>query len=154
MKKGISLMVLVVTIIILSILAGIVVFSAKDAIDISKETNFKMNISKIQDAAVEYYVTRGELPVKKNTVALTKAQLLTKANLSIAALDTLSQSITSNGDNNSKFYVLDIQKLNVSKAVYDITKKSEVLYINDEGTHVYYITGFRVGEEIHFTLDT
>lgn len=153
MKKGISLMVLVVTIIILSILAGIVVFSAKDAIDISKEASFKTNIAKIQDAAIEYYATRGELPVKENAVALTNAELLTKANLSTVAHETLSQAITSNGDNDSKFYVLDIEKLNVSKSVYDITKKSEVLYINDEGTHVYYITGFRVGEEIHFTLD-
>ena len=153
MKKGISLIILVITMIVLSIIAGIVVFSAKDAIDISKEGNFKTNMAKIQDAAVEYYATRGVLPVKADATDLTKAQLLTKANLTTDKSEALSAQITKNGDDTGKFYALDIEKLNVQKAVYDITRESNVLYINDMGTCVYYITGFKVGEDIYFALD-
>ncbi len=153
MKKGISLMILVIIMIILSILAGITVFSAKDAIDISKEGNFKTNMARIQDAAVEYYATRGILPVKTGATALTKTQLLTKANLTTDKSQALSAQITKNGDDTGKFYALDIEKLNVQKAVYDITQESDVLYINDMGTCVYYIAGFKAGEDIYFALD-
>lgn len=153
MKKGISLIILVITMIVLSIIAGIVVFSAKDAIDISKEGNFKTNMAKIQDAAVEYYATRSVLPVKTGATALTKTQLLAKANLVTDKNEALSAQITKNGDDAGKFYALDIEKLNVQKAVYDITQESDVLYINDLGTCVYYITGFQAGEDIYFSLD-
>lgn len=153
MKKGISLIVLVITIIVLAILASVITFSAKDAIDVSKESNFKINMAKLQDAAEEYYATRGALPIKSDAQALTKTQLLVKANLDTAKYDTLSEQITNNGDDDSLFYVLDIEKLNVEKAVYDITAENDVLYINDMGTCVYYIAGFTVGDDVYFSLD-
>lgn len=153
MKRGVSLIVLGITMIVLSILAGIVVFSAKDAISISKEGNFKTNMAKIQDAAVEYYATCGVLPIKNNATALTKSELLAKANLTVDKYEALSVQITANGDDAGKFYALDIEKLNIQETVYNITKDSDVLYINDMGTCVYYITGFTAGDDVYFSLD-
>ena len=151
MKKGISLMVMVIIIVILSIITGITIYSAKDSVNMSKLSNFSTNMSKIQDAATAYYTTRGVLPIKSGATALTKEELLQKT--SDAVRDELSEKIALNGDDEGTFYVLDIEKINVQETVYNITRENNVLYINDMGTCVYYITGFKVDGTTYFALD-
>ncbi len=152
MKKGVSLIIAVIIIVILSIIAGMTIYSTRDSINMSKLSNFFTNMSKIQDAVTTYYATMGVLPIKPDETALTKEELLQKA--SAAVRDELSQKIASNGDDNSAFYVLDIKKINVKETVYNITSESNELYINDRGTCVYYITGFKVGGATYFAIDS
>ena len=151
MKKGVSLIIMAVIIVVLSVITGVTVYSSRDSINMSKRANFFTNMSKLQDAVTAYYATTGILPVKSNAAALTKEQLLDKVDASVK--EELSNKISSNGDDEGKFYALDIKKINVEETVYNITEDSDVLYINDMGTCVYYITGVKIDEKLYFALD-
>lgn len=150
MKQGISLSILAIIIIILAILTTVVTISAEGLITNSELSNFATNMSKIQDAATSYYVTRGTLPIVSNATAFTKTELLSLVGTEKAV--DLSTEIDENGDNESKFYYVDVDKLNIEDMVYDITPTSNSLVINSEGTHVYYLDGYDINGEFYFSV--
>jgi len=150
MKRGISLIMLVAIVVIISIIATAVAFSAEGVITKSKLNNFATNMSKIEDAVTSYYVTRGALPIINNSTVYTKAELLTLVGEEKSS--ALSTEISSNGDNESEFYYVDVEKLNLENTVYDITLNSNSLVVNSEGTHVYYLDGYDINEELYFSV--
>lgn len=150
MKHGISLTILAIIIIIISILATVVTFSAGDLITRSELNNFATNMSKIQDAVTSYYITRGALPILSNSTVFTKAELL--AHVGTEKASALSAEIAINGDDESEFYYINVEKLNIENMVFDITATSNSLVVNSEGTHVYYLDGYDINEELYFSV--
>lgn len=139
---------LVIILVIIAMLTTVVTISTGDLVTNSKLSNFATNMSKIQDAATSYYITRGTLPIISNSTVFTKTELLSHVGTEKA--DSLSTEISENGDNNAEFYYLDVEKLNIENMVYDITDNS--LVINSEGTHVYYLDGYDINGELYFSV--
>lgn len=150
MKKGISLVMVVITLVILSLLSTVVIISAGSIIRSSKLNNFSTNMSKIQDSVISYYATRGNLPIKSNSDVFNKMELLglVEAN----RREQLSTELNKNGDNNSDFYYVDVEKLGLHNLALDITTTSNSLIVNSEGTHVYYIEGYEINGVYYFSI--
>lgn len=149
MKKAISLIVLGFVIVILSILAGITAFSASDTIRSSKLTNFTTNMSKIQDAVSSYYATRGTLPIKDGSSEYNASSMV--AIVASQYQSNIIAEIEKNGDTNSTFYQLDVQKIGVQKAANNIGADGTLL-VNTNGTHVYYINGYKINKDVFFSI--
>ncbi|MBR5227091.1 MAG: hypothetical protein IKV94_00415 [Clostridia bacterium] len=146
MKKGVSLIVLVITVLILAILVAMVSIPGADVLKNSKLAAFYEDITKIQDAVTSYKITRGYIPIKENTQVLTLQEVL---NLVADEKRTfLSQEIVANLDNNSEFYYIDVSKIGLQNITIDDTK----IICNTEGTHVYYLNGFQAEDMWYFTV--
>jgi type II secretory pathway pseudopilin PulG len=75
-KYGISLIVLVITIIVTLILIAATVISTASAISNAKLTTFSKDLTQIQDAAQSYYITNKVMPILGETTVMTKDDLL------------------------------------------------------------------------------
>lgn len=150
MKKGITIIILLITIIVIAILSATVVITSKTSVNKSNLANFTQNMSKIEDAVITYYATRGVLPVKANTSKITKADVLAIVNENYT--DTFQEQLEANGDGDSNFYYLDIEKIGVEKVTVDFSLEQDDWIINEEGTHIYYTEGFKIGAQMYFTV--
>lgn len=150
MKKGISLIVLGMVVVLLGIIATVVVVSADGLIGGSKLTSFATSMSKIQDSITTYYATRGVLPIVYNSTEFSKDSLLSFVGEEKA--EFLSTEMNKNGDDNSKFYYIDVDKLALENLTLDITPTSRNLVVNSDGTHVYYIQGYKLDNTIYFSV--
>lgn len=144
-KKGITLMILVVTIIILAIMLGASIYSSVNVIDKSSMADFRTTISRIEDLVQTYKLTNGSLPVTSsipiNYSGITSA-------LSGDALANCTEQLTANQDTDSLFYYVDFDKINVTQTGFSVEGK---VVINDEGTHAYYLPGMYISGKWYFT---
>ena len=148
MKNGISLIILVITIVVLGILVGIVAMPGSDVLNKSKLASFYEDITKIQDAVTAYKITRGHLPIKDNSQALNYDQVLDL--VSNEQISFLNREIVSNADNNSEFYYIDINKIGLENVSYGINDTN--LISNSEGTRVYFLEGFYLNDVWYFSV--
>ena len=63
-NKGITLISLSIAVIILLIITGMILYSAKDSIDIKNLTNMQNDIANLRDKVSLYYLKYGNIPVK------------------------------------------------------------------------------------------
>ena len=111
-KKGISLIALVITLIIMMILASVALYTSADATNNAKLTSFAEDLTNMEDLVSEYYLTNNELPIVSG-VSYVKADVL---GLCTNGVETLSEEITTNGDNSAVFFKLDLAKLPIESS--------------------------------------
>lgn len=148
-KLGVTIVILVITIIVMGILLTAIVVPSSNLIDNSSVADFSKTITDIRDKAVAYNVTNGTLPVKTGGPVTydTIYSKISNENGTEAAQDFETQ-IVANGDQSSKFYYIDFAKINVIQSKLDVDGN---VVINSEGTHVYYIPGMYISEIWYFT---
>ena len=148
-KTGITLVVLVITIIVLAILLATVIVPSSNLIDTSSIAAFNKTIINIHDLSITYNVTTGKWPVKSGS-ALTYSDLynLVLDKSGAQAAQKFEVQIASNGDQNSNFYYIDFAKINVTQGGLDLDGN---IVINGDGTHVYYVPGMFISENWYFT---
>ena len=141
-EKGITLMTLIITIILLVIITGVLSMNAYSSMQLSNLTKLQNDIQSLNDRVASYYVKNGKLPIY-NDYSLTKTEL-------ISIINDISYS-----DNNT-YYILDLDELdNLSLNYGDAYKsngtKNKDKYIINEETHIiYYLEGvIYEGREYH-----
>ena len=107
-KKGISLIILVITIAIMIIIASAVIFISSDTTSNTRMAAFAMDLQQIKSAVEEYYLYNKELPIVNE--GYTKTTLV--ANIENGS-ETLSEEIAANGDDEAVFYEIDLESLDV-----------------------------------------
>lgn len=149
-KKGISLIVLVITIIVMGILASVVVFISADSVNNSKIAAFSTDLTEIEDLIDEYYLNNNALPIVEGTT-YTKAQVVA---LITNGADSLSDEITSNGDDSSSFYEVDLSKLPIDDSASGNKNDDEtdVYLVSSQNFNVYYLKGKKIANVYYFSL--
>ena len=147
-KSGISLIVLIITMIVMSILAFTIIISLNDSTAGAKETGFAAELKEIMDAAQVYYLQHGELPVIAGTS-------YTQSNLLSISMDSqeLQNEFDINNDESSHYYKIDLGKITKSGSLYGSDKKTNDFYvISEDGNFVYYPLGVNIKGNKYFSL--
>lgn len=141
-EKGVSLITLGLAIIILIIITNILIYNAKDSVQIEKITNLYNDIDLLSEKISTYYSEKEELPIDilyENTNNLPKTEK----------------------DEKGQFYVIDLEKLegvtlNYGRD-YDSIKQTqsqdlEDIYIMNNYTHnIFYVKGVQADGKIYYT---
>lgn len=147
-KKGMSLIVLIVTLIVMSILAGVAILSLNNSTDEAKKIGFAAELKEITEAAQAYYLQYGELPVFDDK-SYTKEELLAISSNSMK----LQIEFNTNKDKASNYYKIDLSKLTQNDSLYGNSKSQNDFYvIGEDGNFVYYPLGVKIDTEIYFSF--
>ena len=149
-KKGISLIVLVITIIVALILIATAGISTIVAIDNANITAFAKDLTEIQDATESYYITNNVMPSITDSTVMDKDELLAIANSG----EILTEELTENSDLDSQFYTIDLAKINVTKTAYGNKElgENDIFVISYPTMNVYYPYGVNAKGTIYFSI--
>ena len=150
-KRGVTILVLVITIIVLAILAGASIKGVSNVLDKANKQNFVTELKTLQDKTKEYYITFGELPVDK-TKSYTVQQLFDLYTDEIE-LKSIKNEVNKNSDNEAVFYKLDLNELEVEteKRGKSATSK-DIFVVSSYNYNVYYLQGEVIEDKVHFSL--
>lgn len=144
MKKGVSLVSLVVIIIIMGILAGIVVISGLESTQTINIQTFASEFLSVQNAADEYYKRYEKHPV------------VTEVLLNTSEVDAgdLNQFENENiVDGNISLKIIDISLLGIKDLEYGRFEQTKDVYVLSENTgKVYYLQGAEYENKVYYTL--
>lgn len=140
MKKGISLVSLMITIVIIILLTTTVSISAISSINNAKKISFATEISFIQESVNNYYTKNNTLPT------------FDKVNFNINEINEKykEQFILEDAQN---MYKLDLDKLGKIDNIFGKEKNENDIYaVSLDTNKVYYLAGLNVGDKIYYTL--
>ena len=142
MKKGITMSVVLVAIVIMMLIISAATVVGTNAVSTANFEEFKSIISRVSDDINEYYVKNNELPVKNEIVAT-------------ASLPQDMQSILSkNGDLDDKLYVVDMSKINDAtlKKGRGTIESQDVFLVSETKQNVYYLKGYKYKSVVYYTM--
>lgn len=141
-KNGISLIVLVVSIVVLLILIGATVYRSESSRITAQRTVLITDLTTIENSAKAYYVENNDFPTPKS---------LTKNYYTAEDIRTLNDDVNIINDIyyfndiNSKFYIIDLSKIDIKNInfglKYDTYGDTDVFVISDINKKVYYLKG-------------
>lgn len=173
MKKGISLMVLVITIVILLILLSVTTMTVGNAIQNSRKSAFASDLVSLEDAVDIYYMQNGEFPVLSenneyieyvynNNILIAKDDENNTISLNEQYSESFKQELILNSDmtdgedvvSNTVFYKIDLKKIDVKKTKRGTTSNGvdDIYVMAYPSQTVYYLKGLKVGENVYFSL--
>ena len=142
-KRGISLVALLITILVMAILSAVVVLSAKNSVDNTNVTDFMNDLQKIQDAAQNYYMENGVYPFSEN-LELSQVQVLEQVGADKRA--ELREEMELNNDysedGTESYYIIDLSKIDVTQTKRGVKKSgnaNDVYIIAKSSGNVYSI---------------
>ena len=147
-EKGVTLIVLIVTIIVLSVLSFTVVANIDGLSSAKRKANFEGDMNKLSEAVEQYFARYDELPIANPYSNVSMLQGIKNAN------------------DNSNYYVIDIIKmmdydlhygkdyLSIKKldVAADASQYTDVYIVNKASHTVYYPKGIEYDGEIHYSL--
>ena len=148
-KRGVTLVLLSITILIMAILTTSVIVNIDDIIPAARKSKIAEEFKLIEDKVKEYYLTYGNYPVLNNiTYTKDEAVALNTAGKASA----LTNEIVKNGDENSVFFLIDLDKLRVDTLLFGTGNTADDIYIAAVSTGcVYYPKGLSVGGKMVFS---
>lgn len=161
-KKGVSLIVLIVTIVVMLILTTIVVVSVDNVIENSALSSFATDLSIVEDLTNVYYMQNGSMPTKiEGEAALSQNEVLAKVGIQkeTAFTDELKLNNDYNEENGDlgSFYIIDLTKLDIDSSTRGFLKdgyQRDVYIVSFPSMNVYYIEGVEVKGINYFSLSS
>lgn len=158
-NKGVTLIVLTITIIVLLIITSITIYNSKRQLAIKNVNNLYSDIETISTKVSDYYLKNNSLPIFENNAYLnntSQLQLLFKSNGGVGEL------INPNDD--GPYYVINLSKLenltlnygrDYKKWADDSTFQTyqDLYIINGVTLQIYYPLGIKFNDEVYFTRD-
>lgn len=143
-KKGISMIVLVITIAIVLVLTTAITTSYTVIVNSTRMREFGNELNQIQKVVDEFIFLNNEYPVKgEYTLNL---ELINES----SRQEQFGKSIGT-----MEFYVIDLQKLGITRLKRGIPVNIDTLdtyAISKENGKVYYLAGVNIGESVYYTL--
>lgn len=157
-NKGITLIVLTITIIVLLIITSITIYNSKSHLAIKNLNNLYSDIESIRTKVSDYYLSNNSLPIYENAYLEDSSELTTLLKANGGEGDII------NVNDEGKYYVLNLSKLDNLTLNYgreyshwnDTSNFStyQDLYIINEITHqIYYPKGIKYKDEVHFSQE-
>ena len=146
-EKGISLVSLTITVIVLLIITNILIYSVSDNMSVGNLKNMQNDINNLRQKVSAYYSKNGRIPAK---IKYTNVQ----------SIDSIS-SATDIGD----FYIIDLSALenltlnygedykniNSSLTQQQINEFTNLYIINETSHNIFYVNGINVNNNIYYT---
>lgn len=169
-KKGVTLITLVITIILVLILLGITTISVGNAIQNAKYTAFGKDLATIEGEVVSYYIQNGEYPILEEVKYIyERGQLVGDNGSNIPLnqkreeyLETFRKEMILNSDlsdgeqivPDTYFYKIDLEKIGVSKITRGTLKEGEndIYVMAYPSEKIYYVKGLVAQDTIYFSL--
>ncbi len=153
-KRGISLTVLLITIIMMIILASTAIIQINVSSDNSRLSVFATNVSQLEENIKAKYIIDHEIPYDTSTTSLTKNDVLSIVD--VKKRDLLEMELAQNGESDSSiFYILDVNNLGADKLDTGNKKLGEEdIYIVSANTlKVYYLYGVKYNGTRYFSIN-
>lgn len=163
-KKGISMIILVVTIVLVLILVSTITVTTGDSIVNARITAFAQDLKNVEEAVTLYYQQNDEFPVLGEEKAYSKGEILDivgnrNSSAFVEELDLNNDNVEN--DNLGAFYMIDLAKL-------DVEETSRGLQIDEDGNellndvfvvsypsmNVYYLQGLSAKNTVYFSLSS
>lgn len=140
MKKGVSLMTVVIAVSIMIVLVSSVSVIGSGAISSANFEEYKSSIERVSDEVNIYFVENKALPVTNESIS--------SDSLGSNFLSVLSD----NGDLSNRLYVIDITKLNdyTFKKGKGTLSDKDVFVVAENTNNVYYLKGFKYKGKVYF----
>lgn len=168
-QKGITLLALTITVIVMVIVMGTLIYNANNQVKVGKVNKLYSDIELINDKVSDYYLKYNTLPLK--TAGNTEGKYCTA--------EGLVTILKANGADNSKtqddlldkadskteqatYYVIDLSKLDNLTLNYGSeyrnwtggTEKQDLYIINEKSHHIYYPKGVLVDGKLYYSYKT
>lgn len=141
MKKGVSLVTVIIAVSVMMILISSVSVVGSNAISSANFEEYKSTIERVSNEVNIYINENKSLPVTNEFVAINSLG------------DDFVAEVKEKNDLSNKFYVVDVSKLsdyNIEKGKGSISDK-DVFLVAENTNNVYYLKGFKYRGEIYFT---
>ncbi|MEG2712209.1 MAG: hypothetical protein RR988_04215, partial [Clostridia bacterium] len=149
-KKGISLIILAITIIVMAILVTVTVTGMSLATSDAKLTTFASELQSIEESIAVEYALSAKLPTTSE-IPYTQDDILSLLNTEMRA--KLLKEITSNKDEESRFYLVDLKQIGVTKTKRGAAKtKADIYIVSEKSMRVYYVKGVADKGKTYFSL--
>ncbi len=149
--KGISLISLAITVIILIILTNAIVYNIRDNLRIKNLENMQNDIANLKDKISNYYAQNGKIPASLEFTDSDAINAIKKTGVISEKVDT------------GKFFVIDLSAidnltLNYGKE-FEIVKKNkdsvnsctDLYIINEDSHNIFYVAGIKIENDIFYT---
>ena len=146
MKKGISLMVLVITIVILGILMGVIIVTSSQTVENTAKYQLQLDIAQLE-ALMHTYKTRKNGNIDFETVKFNTSNLSAKE---LAQFQ--GETIT---NNQIQLYIIDLYEIDAEAVNYGNLKNGSTdryLYSMNTG-NVYYEQGLKIDEIRYYHVE-
>ena len=162
-KKGISFVVLIITILLLVILLGITTVGIKNAVQNSRKSAFASDLVSLEDAINTYYIQNGQLPILSEEESFIEYEysngtLIDKENssnvITLTNGNDIETELTQNNDlSDTVYYKLDLAKINVERIKRGNGSSEDDIYvIASPSQNLYYLKGLKVDDDIYYSL--
>ncbi len=133
--KGITLVALVITIIVMSIIAGTVIFQAINMVQSQELNKLYNDLRTLEDKVNLYYTEYGGIPVSGEYTGPQAFQMVRNPN------------------DSNKYYIININELENLTLNYNISNSGDDVYIINDVTHtIYYARGLEVNGKTYYRL--
>lgn len=150
-KKGISMIALLITIAVFLILLTVITISSDKIINNTKKKQFAREIYEVQNLVDKYKYEKEEYPY-------TILDDNTKESMSIDITDDLNDQFDSEGvkeGDKVELYTIDLNKIgaeNITRGIKKDNNLKDVYAFSEKTGIVYYIKGYKVGKNVYYTL--
>lgn len=138
-QKGITLMILVVTILIMSLIFGAIAYNSVTGHQLNAYYMMCSDIELLDEKIALYYLENKELPIQGEVVSIT--DLIS---------DYSSENVNYNPNNSTSglLYKIDTSQLS------NLSLRKTEYYIDAQSHTIYSLNGRRVGNDIYYTVPT
>ncbi len=134
-NKGITMITLIVTILVISIIAGVTIYQSVENIKARKIDLLYADLELLEDKVNTYYLNNGGLPIKEEFKGSENFKTVKNVN------------------DNDVYYVIDISSLDGVSLNMKLDFTGDDVYIMNEQSHtVYYPKGLTIDNETYYTL--
>ena len=150
-KKGISMIALLITIAVFLILLTVIIISSDKIINNTKKKQFAREIYEVQNLVDKYKYEKEEYPY-------TILDDNTKESMSIDITDDLTDQFDKEGvkeGDKVELYTIDLNKIgaeNITRGIKKDNNLKDVYAFSEKTGIVYYIKGYKVGKNVYYTL--
>ena len=150
-KKGISMIALLITIAVFLILLTVIIISSDKIINNTKKKQFAREIYEVQNLVDKYKYEKEEYPY-------TILDDNTKESMSVDITDDLTDQFDKEGvkeGDKVELYTIDLNKIgaeNITRGIKKDNNLKDVYAFSEKTGIVYYIKGYKVGKNVYYTL--
>lgn len=140
-SKGITLISLITTILILVIITATIAINLNTSLQISNLTRLQNDIQSLNDRVATYYLAHDELPVTEDTYTKTQVEKIVK------------EVSPNDGD---IYYTIDLSKIDNTTLNFgqDYSSSSDEKYIINESSHkIYFLHGVTYAGVTYYTIE-
>lgn len=142
-EKGITLVTLVTTILVMSILTITLTASLKNTQEIKKYNNVKSDILSLEQEVKIYYLKNGSLPVYENE----------KYDITTESSKFFVPKKDRNPNDSGNYYEINLQLIETKLNKGNLISSEKDLYVvNEKSFTVYYLEGIKLGNDTYYTV--